>query len=366
MRALPGFVVVVAVAAPLAAQSPIYPAPRGGAGIEWQGYRFERGMLVRRATQTAIPLSAGTPVGRRLFVDVTASYARTTIESYDSNAVALDGLTDTQVRASYTLGRDVAVVSLALNLPTGESRLATEQLSVIRSTAQSFLPFAVSGYGTGWGVTGGAALARRAGEWSLGVAASIRYLGDYVPFSDSSGVYAPGLETRLRLGVLRLLDARTSLRAGVTFSTFGTDDFTGTSPFSYRPGRRLAGELALVRQLGRSTLRLSGWAYFRSSGDSGGLEVLQASENLYHASGRWELPVARRLTLATEFETRIWRPATLSGGELYGAQAEAWLAVAPNVSAGAGLRAGTGWMETDLGRARFQGLGATIHVRIGR
>ncbi len=357
---------LLAVTTPGVGQSPLYLAARGGAGWEWQDYVFGSGFLLHSASQLAVPLTIGRLVGRRLYVDLTTNYARTRLESVDSNSVRLDGFTDTQLRASYTAGRDVAVFSLALNVPTGQATIMSDQLAILRSASQNFLPFPVSSYGAGFGVTGGVAIAQSFGDWKVGVAGSGRYFGDYVPFADIAGTYQPGLESRLRVGVLRSLGPSMNVTAGFTFSTFGTDEFTGTTGFSYRAGTRRIVELAVLRQLGRSSLQVAGWAYFRASGDSAGAEVLEARERLYYGEVRWQVPVGMRLGLDPGAEVRVWRPAQLRGGELYGLRMGARLAVSDHFTLAAALRAATGSIGTDLGQANLRGFGSTLFVRVGK
>jgi len=188
------------VAAPVQGQSPIYPVRQGAIGLETRSLAFSDGIRLSDASQVALRLIGGVPVGRRLFVDASTAYAFTSISSVDGIVVDERGPTDTQVRAAYTLGRDDAVISLKVDVPTGEERVPAEQVPLLRAMAQNFLPFPVSTYGAGAGVTLGGSMARRFGDWSLGAAASFRYVASYSPVSDVDNTYAPGVEGRLRVG----------------------------------------------------------------------------------------------------------------------------------------------------------------------
>lgn len=363
MRAAP--LLLLCAPAALAAQSPVYERERGGVGIEVRTYAFQRGIQLRRATQVALPLFGGAPLGRRVFVDVTGSYATTELTSYDGAVSRLTGLTDTQVRTSYTAGHDAAVFSLAVNLPTGQSTIARDQLAIIRSAGQNFLPFPVSRYGGGYGLTGGVAMARRVGAWSLGLAGSLRYLGSYEPFSDVSGQYTPGLESRVRIGARRLFGQRTSVAAGLTFSTFGTDEFTGVPAFEYRPGNRIIGELAVSRQVHRATIRLAGWLYSRGSGDSSGAAVVKARERIADGTALVELPVGRSVFVEAGLEARSWQPAGQDGGSLVGLRLGGRRRIGSALTFAAMLRADTGWIRLDLGRANLSGLSLAAFVLVG-
>ena len=73
----------------------------------------------------------------------------------------LSGLTDTQVRANYTFGQDLVVLTAGVNLPTGSSTVAAEELEAASLIGSDFLTFPISGFGSGLGFTGGVAFARR-------------------------------------------------------------------------------------------------------------------------------------------------------------------------------------------------------------
>ncbi|MFQ5704010.1 MAG: hypothetical protein ACE5HT_08310 [Gemmatimonadales bacterium] len=325
------------LAGPLAAQSPIYPDPNGGTGFEFRTFQFDRAFDLQSASQVVVPVFAGTPIGSRLFVDLTANYAHTRLRWLDGTETNLSGLTDSQLRFSYTLGRDLAVVSTSINLPTGKSSISSQQLTVLRSTAQDFLPFPVSNYGTSAGVTGGWVVARRVGDWSIGLAGSLRYVSTYQPFTDVPGDFSPGMEGRMRIGVLRPVGERTTITTGFTFSNFGTDELTGTSNFDYRSGNRYVGEVGLSHLVGRSTLELTAWTYFRAAGDSNNVSVQTAKENLHYGRAAIAIPVTDRLQIDPSFETRFWIAGDGSDGQLYGLNVRArynaspYLTIAPSL-----------------------------------
>lgn len=352
-------------AAPAAGQTPIYERARGATGIEVRTFAFDQGIQLRHATQVALPVSAGIPLRRRLFVDITASYALTSLESYDGASLQMSGFTDTEVRASYTLARDAAVVALGMNLPSGVSQIETSQLAVIRSAGQNFLPFPVSNYGAGLGVSGALALTQRLGAWSLGLAGSARYLGTYTPFSDTIGSYAPGVETRLRLGIMRLLGEQTSLAGGFTFSTYGTDEFTGVPAFVYRPGNRYIGELAVTRQVGQSSFRASTWVYVRSPGDSSGATVERAKERIVHGTLLMERPISGRVDVDGGLEGRSWHSNPPDRGWLLGVRAGARLRLTSVLTVAGAARIETGRIWLDIGDAGLRGLGGSISLVVG-
>ncbi len=350
----------------LAAQSPIYPSATGGIGPEVRFVAFQQGIGLSRAAQTVVRLFGGVPVGPRLFLDVGSNLAVTQLDASDGTRVTLNGLTDTQVRASYTVGRDRVVASLLFNVPTGTEQVSSEQLPLVRSIAQNFLPFPVSSYGSGAGLTSAVAVAQQLGSWSLGLAGSVRYLASYSPFADVTDRYAPGLESRLRLGVRRALGRSMGLVGGVTVSTFGADEFSGVQNYTYRPGNRLVVEAAISRQIGRSTARLFGWGFFRASGDSSGATVLKAREHIWYGGTNWTVPVSGRLSLDPGLDARSWRAADGASGQLAALSVGARLPLASGLLLASTARLERGTIALAEGvSAAFTGLGVTVFLRVG-
>lgn len=365
MRLLP-LTLLAAVPSVLAAQSGIYPAAFGVTGPELRSVSYGGGLALSDAAQVVFRAFGGLPLTARLYWDMAANYAATRLRGADGSRVDLEGPTDTQVRATYTLGRNRAVLSLLVNVPTGEEHVASADLALLRIIAKNFLPFPVSSYGAGLGVTGGATFAQAFGQWTVGLAGSLRYLARYSPFADLDTRYRPGLESRVRIGVRRPLGDYTSATAGFTFSTFGADDFSGAQNFSYRPGNRYVGELLVARQVRRSTVRVFGWAFFRSGADSSGAPVPRAREHIIYGGTNWSLPLGRRASVEPALDARTWRAADGAKGTLVAASAGARLFLAQNLTLASSLRLETGNLhESQAAGASFVGVAASAFLRVG-
>lgn len=363
LSALP---LLAAVPSILAAQSTIYPGAFGVAGAEVRSVSYGEGLALRDAAQMVFRAFGGVPAAPRLYLDVVANYAATRLRGADGTQVDLEGPTDTQVRAAYTLGRNRAVLSLMVTLPTGEEQVSNTDLPLLRLIAKNFLPFPVSSYGAGPGVTGGATFAQAFGPWTVGLAGSLRYLSRYSPFADVDTEYQPGLESRVRIGVRRPLGDYTSATAGFTFSTFGADDFSGEQSFSYRPGNRYVGELLVSHQVGRGTLRVFGWGFFRNPADSSGTSVLRAKEHILYGGVNWSLPVGQRASLDPVLDARSWTAADGARGRLAAASAGARLSLSQSLTLAPSLRLEIGNLtETQATEASFLGLTASVFLRAG-
>ena len=227
-----------------------------------------------KITQMAVPLFVSVPVFQSLTVDVGTAYAtvhheRGFIDSTGALATResdLSGLTDTQLRANYSIGQDFLVLTAGLNLPTGSATVAPEEIAAATIIGSDFLTFPISGFGSGLGMTGGFALARPLGAWNVGFGASLRYAGSYEPFDDGSGAptkFQPGPEYRVRAGIDHPYRAgRISL--GFTYSRFGDDKANAAT---YNTGDRFIGTVAVSNTLKSGTdYSFVLWNLFRTSG----------------------------------------------------------------------------------------------------
>ncbi len=365
---------LAAVAAPawLCAQGSdaLYTHLSGMSGLEYRGYAFDTGIVVKSVSQWSLPFILVAPVGRHMSVDLTTHVVSGRITSYGGPQERLSGLTDTQLRFLYTIGRDRVVASLTMNLPTGKRSVSTSQFQVVGAMGSNYLSFPVSSYGTAFGATAGLAYARRLGGWNLGFSGALRYTGNYSPFTDENVSYNPGWETRLRGGADRVIGQNARLLLGLTFSTFSTDVYTGTASFvggTYDPGSRFIGDLAFVRVIGRGTVTFASWDYYRLVGHSNLGAVPESKENVFNAELRYGRSVAPRLVLEPLVAFRQWSPADYRGGRLYSAGLGARYGLSDQVTAHFTGRLDTGWIyATSRGRADLTGTGLTLWLRYQR
>ena len=336
-------------------------------GWEVRGFTFDPGIGMKSVTQWNVPVVVVAPLGRRMSLDVSTYYMSGTVETYDGGTQTLSGMTDTQLRLLYTLSRDRLVGSVSVNLPTGEHAASTNQFQVAGAVGSSYLSFPVSNSGTAFGVTGGLAYAQRAAGWNLGLAGSVRYLGSYSPFSNEPVSYSPGIEARVRAGAERVLGQRSRLLVGGTVSTFSNDEYTGASALvsgSYAPGTRFIGELAFVRVLGRSTLTLAVWDFYRLAGSSSGVSSPDTKENVLNGELRFTYPIVPRLRVEPTVGFRQWNPSDYLGGRLASGGFRVQAGLTDRLSASVAGRYDTGWIfDRNSGRASLQGYGVSLSLR---
>ena len=251
---------VAAVRAPLHAQS--LGDAEARVAPQWVQYRVHA-PAPETISELAIPVFVTIPAGSRLTVDVGTAYARAQVAS---GALRSDvaGLTDTQLRGNFTLGDDFVVLTAGVNLPTGRSSISLDQLAAAGRIGNDFLDFPVSNMGTGLAATGGVAIARPVGEWSVGAGVAVRRSATYEPFDipDESFRYQPGNEVRARVGADRPLGAG-RLALGVTYAAFGRDDADGSA---YDTGDRVVAQGALTGMVAGQEFTVAAYDLLRAPG----------------------------------------------------------------------------------------------------
>ncbi len=361
---LAGSIAAIAVAGRMEAQR----LPTSGqafAGVEWRSLTFDRLPGVRRLSQLAVPFGVVAPFGR-LTIDLGTAWVSTRLERPDGSRHPVDDFTDTQARASYIFGRDAVVATVAVNLPTGPQRATAKDYTVIGAVSPSFLGFPAAAYASGFSVTSGLAGAIQAGQWSLGLAGSIRVSRRFTPYADAVGAitYKPGLEGRVRAGADGLVGS-SRLSLGFTYSTFGDDQFglNGSTRGQYRPGPRWVAEAALVAPLGGSTLSLTAFDFHRAAGDTTGVTA-KNRENLAAGELSVSIPLADWLAFEPVAAGRVSKP-EVGSGRMTGAGAGFRIRLGGSVWLSPQARYDRGWVKDATGtRNDFRGGSVSGYLRV--
>ena len=265
-RILPVLAAAALVPAALAAQSAPVGSTTGYGGIEVRGLSFASGLGIKSATEIVVPVAAVWQASPRLALDFGGHYATVSRKDETGASASISGLTDLQARGSYQIVPDVAVFTLAVNLPTGTSKLTAAQIPVANLIASDMIPFPVANFASGFNVTTGVALAVPVGEWALGLAGSYRANGAFTPISDTGAAgasYKAGGEFRLRLGADRIV-GQSRISLGVIYSSFGEDEF-GSSPL-FQSGNRLITQASWSFPVGNLGIAVYAWDMYRGAG----------------------------------------------------------------------------------------------------
>ena len=211
-----------------------------------------------------MPFAVIVPFSDRFNIDISSSYANSQVKVPGAATSTINGLTDTQLRGNLTLGDNAAVVTLGVNLPSGQYKVPDGQQAAAGQIGNDFLIYPVTSMGNGLAATGGIGFAQTLGDWNLGVGASFRYSTPFDAYQVQTQVlrFTPGNEARIRVGLDRPVGDG-SFNVSLTYSKFGKDQAdTYTAP----TGDRALAQTALSVPVGSGgDVLLSAWDLYRAS-----------------------------------------------------------------------------------------------------
>lgn len=354
------FALALAVAAPLAAQDPSTSAVI--VDPQFVSYQLGSGSTARTISQFAMPFAVIVPFSDRFNIDISSSYANSQVKVPGTATSSITGLTDAQLRGNLTLGDNAAIVTIGVNLPSGQYRVQPEQQSAAGGIGNDFLLFPVTSMGNGLAATGGVGFAQTLGAWNLGVGASFRYTSAFDAYQQQAAVlrFTPGNEARLRVGLDRPVSDG-ALNLSVTYSKFGNDV---ANQQAITTGDRALGQAALALPIGDGKdLLITAWDLFRAKG--GQLDTLNSTpqENVADVGGAMGFRVGG-LYVQPNIEERIWNLSGYKAGLLTNAGIRlrfdvAGLSVNPSATYSFGSLYNPGVPATDL-----TGFKAAVLIRL--
>ena len=285
----------------------------GGGGTTYEVYSFsdsEATGLDNVSLLTA-PLALTLPVGQSVSLGVYSAWAQGTVQAADGQKVSITGFTDTEVSVAISLGGDNAVLAGGFVLPTGEATQSLEEVVVAGIIAAELLPFAISTWGNGGSAGGDLALAFQAGEWGIGLSGGYRAASEYEPLLDENFTYRPGDRIQGRLALDRDVGTGT-LSFLVGYQRFKDDALNQQNLF--RPGARYEGMISYAFAAGR---RGSGLFYGGFNHRENGSVLVENPDlagatdtpwqQLYRGGFTFLLPIGRSLTFFPDAEARLFR-----------------------------------------------------------
>ena len=315
------FVAAATLVAGLTAGAPALHAQLQNTGLiaapHFTQYTIGSGAGERSITQTSLPFVVLLPFSERFTVDVTTAYANSQVKVGGSTQSSISGLTDTQIRGNFTVGQDLLVFTVGLNIPTGQYTVTQDQADAAGQIGNDFLNYPISSMGNGLAGTGGVALARAMGSWNVGLGASMRKSAEFSAYALSASEFrfTPADEYRLRVGADRPVgDGQVSL--GLAYSAFGEDaaDTTGgASRTTASTGDRLTVNGMWMVPIRGGDLYLSGWNLYRLAGQQFGGEA--PKENVANLNAAYSTEIGGIL-LQPSIEGRFWQVDGARAGQL--------------------------------------------------
>jgi hypothetical protein len=221
---------------------------------------------VRSVSHLTIPIGAQLRMNR-LTVDVGASHTAGSVELEDGRTLTLSGLTDVRVRGVAEVIPDRVLLTLGLNVPTGQTGLTGDRANTLGILGGSSLGFPTLALGNGFGVTAGLVYAFSAGPWGVALGSSYEARSQYTPLEvliagdQTPAEFDPGEAIRASLALDRLLgNGRMSVLLAADFYGENLVQIGGgggsTQGSRYTPGAQYSAALAF-------DLGISGFRSFR-------------------------------------------------------------------------------------------------------
>ena len=233
-----------------------------GGGVDYLGYAFDAGLGAEAAQLFMVPVGIRLPVTPELSIDIFSAWAEGRVER-DNQVLKLSGPVDTSVKAAYAV-TPWALLSVGVNLPTGEASHTNEEAIVASVLSTDLLGFRETTWGTGMAVTSSVATAINRGGFGIGIAAAYAMRGKFEPSATDALEYQPGSETRVRVGLDRNIGNSTFM-AGATFINYTQDQADGVNLF--QAGNRLRFDASYAFRAGAGVWTIYGAELMRANGD---------------------------------------------------------------------------------------------------
>lgn len=227
-------------ASPVAAQARLE-RPGAGVGASFERFSFAdpAALGIESLSLLTVPFAGRAELTGRIALTLNGAWARGTLVRDGGAESSIEGLTDTEVRATFGLGTDAVTLSAIALLPTGQSTLDAGEAEVAGAVAADVLPLRISNWGAGGGF--GASIA---GATALGRGASAGFsLGwvrarDFEPVAERDDyVYRPGNQLHLAGALDASLGPAGKASLVVSYQRYDTDRANGVN--IYRSGDRL-------------------------------------------------------------------------------------------------------------------------------
>ena len=339
------------VAAQRSAVGAQLPGAAAAAGARFETYDFSTAdsVNIKSVSLLTVPLTARVRLARTIDLAIDGAFASATLTRPGAAQEKLSGLTDTDVRLTYSMADDRVRLSAVGLVPTGKSELTAAQMDLAGVIAADLLPFAISHWGSGGGLGLNAAVALPMSDGtSFGLSGGYVVAREFSPLSQSTFAYRPGNQLQLRGAADHTFGAAAKASLQLTYVHFSQDQSGGAN--LYQAGDRLQGVGSLAFASGSAGSGVVYLGYLRRQrGQYTNVVTVTPAQNLVYAGTAFRQPIGGSV-LVPSLDLR------LLGNE-------AGVEQGTTVSAGTGLELNAGSVVfVPAARARF----GTLTVRAGQ
>jgi len=275
-------------------------------------------------TELSTHLTASVPIGQRFTVQAQAAYARMDAEQLvgGEQTAQVRGVTDATGRVMYAqpVGEGSLVMSATVNVPTGKSKLDSDELQTTRLVSQNFYDFRVSSFSRGLTVSPRVTYAVPLNDRvAVGIGAGYQHQRGFQPRAGGEE-YVPGDGLGVNGGLdYRLTDA-SALGVDVAFKRFAADRRAGQDSFD--AGSRISGTLRYIVRSGfttvRAVARYANWEESEFGYQSGAAQREQIIPSHAMLLGSYETRLTERIDLELRASGHRYAETIQSDQKLFG------------------------------------------------
>lgn len=279
---------LLAGALPVAAQNVTVDA---GAGAIFETYRFSDAtdIDIDALNLLSTPFGATVHFTRRVSLRISGAWARGELRRPNGDEAEITGLTDTDVRLSAILGRDVVTVTAIAQLPTGVSELTADEADAAGMFAADVLPFRVTNWGSGGGFGLSTAVAQPVGEFAVGLAVGYVVAREFEPLAEQPAQYRPGNQLQVRGAIDRTFGTSGKASLAATYMRFSDDEYDGQNLFRTGDRIQVLGSYAFAAGASSSAIAYAGYLH-RGEGEFVQQDEFEASQGLFFGGGGMRMP----------------------------------------------------------------------------
>ena len=227
--------IIISISYTAFGQSEFIQKQRFRGGVHFKTWSFDNAANLDKFTEVAFPVVYSMPLSRRLSVVVVTSPFMSRVSPGTGQNLNFDNLSDTFVRGSYLIGEDLALLTVGVGIPTGETNLNADELAIAGLAANRPLDNPVTNFGTGLNITFGLAIAREVGSWvaGLGFGYSLRQEYD-INLNNLEQKIQPGNEFNFTVGFEKEFEASEGsgkFTADFIYTNYSGDELGGLPVF---------------------------------------------------------------------------------------------------------------------------------------
>ncbi len=223
--------IIISISYTAFGQSEFIQKQRFRGGVHFKTWSFDNAANLDKFTEVAFPVVYSMPLSRRLSVVVVTSPFLSRVSPGTGQNLNFDNLSDTFVRGSYLIGEDLALLTVGVGIPTGETNLNADELAIAGLAANRPLDNPVTNFGTGLNITFGLAIAREVGSWVAGLGFGYSFRQEYdVNLNNLEQKIQPGNEFNITVGFekeFEVSEGRGKFTADFIYTNYSGDELGG-------------------------------------------------------------------------------------------------------------------------------------------